>query len=411
MDTAAHLLLAADVRVLSESPNGSGVVEIPILTEASAERIDLDGADLDGIVTNARRGWDGPLGVGPSPHRDFGERGGPQEAFIVQETVHRRGAQLWATIEIVDADLFAQIKSGKWRGFSVELIHSTHMPEVLQDQHAFDGWVLVGGIFTNRPATNSTFRIAAEAVDTESVWSPIGAEETKMDEKTQKTVSLDAHEAKVTEIQGALDLETQKAQRLAGQIADKDGAIRELEARVATLESETTLATASKTKLEAQAKRLSAENQVLTTRATELELQVGEQEKATTKGRILDVISAATDPASNDNKASGALPPAIFHGHEADPVAWLEANFASLDAFEQHVDRLRGFSPVKAASTPKSGHDPAAEDDTEARLSVSDDEKDKSRALATGTDFVGVRTEAEARKIHARRLAATNAGD
>src|SRR3972149_8731757 len=156
------------IRVVKSHADGSGIGEPPILT--TEDRLELGGevhvitrADFADIVRNfEKRAVLVP--VSETPHAaDFLDRAGPQPGFV--EAVEARGDVLWGRVSLT-ASLFQKVKppTGELRGFSVEMRKNLKLPA-----DKLDGWALVGGIFTNRPATHALWKMAAEADSTAAV--------------------------------------------------------------------------------------------------------------------------------------------------------------------------------------------------------------------------------------------------
>ena len=399
----------ADVRILRERPDGSGVVELPISAVSTKDRSDKTSGitlgDLQDVVANFDRGRKGVIvGVTPSPHPPASElisgRGGPQKGFV--DAVSLRGDQLWGLLDL-GAELFQQVKRREWRGFSIEIVRHSSIPDVWQSQFKFEGWVLVGGVFTNRPATPTVFRIAAEAAIAAALSSPMGApQEVPMSE--EKTISVAAHESKVAELSAEIAGAKDKSQRLETlattlqtEVANLRKTNEDLGAKAVSLENEKTIAQASVTRLELQVKQLNSSLRALDLAKNELELQVKGQDKAAKDERVKSLIAEAVE--------KHRVVPAIFEGYEANPSEWVESNFASLEAFEGFVRTLSGVGPkVASSASVKSGHDPAKAADPVPQLA--DGEKKVFEQIGLDATYVGAETEDEARKRWQARKAA-----
>jgi len=404
---------AVNARIIERRENGTGRVEVPILRAArraptgdSVVHVTRD--VLEQVVANFERGRGLIVGVGPSPHRSFGERGQDQDAFV--ESLRIEGDVLYAVHDIVSPELFAEIVAGRWRGYSVEMLRDEMVPEGLRDQYHFEGWVLVGGVFTNRPLFDTVFKIAASAVATRSIFTPLGAnEENEIMTDETKSISLAAHESKVGEINAALAIERDARTRMESSVQTLQAEVATLRASNATLtaaaqksESDLTVASASKLRLEAQVQSLTATVRDISTQNTELEMTIKETEAKASDEKVRAFILAAIDPNHPSSKKNGAMNPATFDGWEADPTAFATTMCGSVDGFIDLFSRLRaagGVGPIKnAAGSRQSGHDPATVQ-TDPDRTVTQAERDASRALAADTSYVGVRTDKEARAI------------
>ncbi len=149
-------LEAVQIKVLKRRDNGSGVIEIPIIT-ISGDAITIE--EMQEMVANHEHFPIVPVGV--SPHREFDDRAGFSPAFL--ENPSLRNGVLFAELDLI-APLFHEVvELGGWRSFSIEarknLKTTTQQGAVTR---ALKGWVIVGGVFTNRPAVDAHFKIAAE---------------------------------------------------------------------------------------------------------------------------------------------------------------------------------------------------------------------------------------------------------
>jgi hypothetical protein len=388
----------AELKVLERREDGSGVVEAPVLSigtlDLGGQSLEITAATIDELVANFNQ-YPGPVPIGVSPHVEFEERSGPQPGFV--DRLYLRDGQLWARMDL-SAWLFASVtKDRAWRGFSVEMIRNLSHPS-----RKFEGWVLVGGVFTNRPASDVVFKVAAEADEAVGIYSRLQADASAQEDTMEdvKTVSLATHEAKLAEVRAEATEQKERAVAFEGQVtaikADLKSAtekVANLETQLATVQSEKIVAASRATTLEAQVKRMQSEKGALETRLTEAEASLKSQTEKETGSEVKRVILEAIDAG-----VAGAL----FDGYAADPVAWLNANYASLDAFKAAVDRIRTVGPrVNLNAKPeKSGAAEARKvaDRADVELTPEEVETLKGAGVKLDVSFAGVTTEAEARK-------------
>jgi hypothetical protein len=387
----------AEVKVIEAREDGSGVVEVPILSlgtlNMGGQDLKITDAVLDELVANFKV-YPGPVPLGVSPHQEFGDRGGPQAGFF--EQLYKADGQLWARMDLAPW-LFASLcRDRVWRGFSVEMIRNLAHPS-----RKFEGWVLVGGVFTNRPASDVVFKVAAEADDAVGVYSRLSADASAQEDTMaeEKTVSLATHEAKLAEVRAeatghkerAVAFETQ-ATSLRAELKGSTEKVADLETKLSTATSELLVTNSRATGLEAQLRQANVDKRALETRVTEAEAKMKEQMDKENGAEVSRVVLEAI---------KAGVPPAIFDGYAADPVAWLGANYASLEAFKTAVERIRNVGPtVKLDAKPeKSGKaDTTAADQADAALSPDVAATLKKAGVNLDVNYTGVTTEDEARK-------------
>lgn len=347
------------LRILTRNRDGSGVIEMPVLVETP--RLDLSRAaggsgvtsfgldDLSTIVENFRL-WPGPVPINVSPHRPYSETSGPAPGFI--EDMRVDGKRLMARV-FLTRELFASVSAGQWRGFSVDAVRDPKLPTI-----ELQGWAVVGGVFTNRPATDTTFALdpaTAIAAETRVMFTAISAPAArkgvqKMSEQiTADTASL---EAQLAERDHTIETLETRSSELRAEFAKVKAELEEsraeafrMKGELQTLTGETRRKESMKAELETRLDKLEVENQQLKAQLdNETELREGRE--------VLEVIKVAL--------ATRNIPPVFFAGHEENPAAWLRANFASLDALRKFCEtapRLKttalssGRSPEDAAPT------------------------------------------------------------
>lgn len=399
-----------ELRLVTERADGSGVIEIPLLSvgvlEFEGKRpLDVTTDMLDEIAANFAA-YPGPVPVGIAEHVDFGARGGPQPGFI--ELVYRKKDQLWGRLDLNSSAFSLVVRERSLRGFSVEMYRDLILPS-----REFRGWVLTGGVFTNRPASDVVFKVAAEAMVAEAVglYAALdlsGARGKNMADDT-KVVSLATHEAKVAEVRAEAKIANDKASAFEARVVALEAEIKSARAELETAKAEQAKAetdkiTASATanRLEAEAKRQQATIRELNAKLSEVGEQLAAEKTANVSAKVKEIVEGAIE--------HGAAP-ALFDGYEADPAAWLSANFASLEAFEKHVGIIQSAIPKPTrldakAKASGSRESMAAKGADEPKLT--DDEKAalEAKNVKLAEEFIGVRDAAEARKIHEARLAA-----
>jgi molecular chaperone GrpE (heat shock protein) len=330
----------ASLRILRTNPDGSGVVEMPILRAGTINRaltagkgegaLTISTEDLRDMAANFAA-WPGPVPINVQPHRTWSETSGKAPGFI--EAMEARGNDLFAQLFLV-SDLFREVAAGSWRGFSVDIARGIELPTA-----SFSTWAVWGGVFTNRPAAdvhfrNADYQIAAEAIAT--VAQDVGDQEYQMAD--EKSAALEAQlNAKDTAID-ALQTEMKtlrNAAESAKQVAEKAG----LESSKVNAEN---VALAAQLKAERASKvELQATIESLTSDLERVRGELTSEKNANLAASIRKVINTSL------NRGVDA---AVFEGSEKDPVKWMKSTFASFEAFESHVLALRGRKGVSVTS-------------------------------------------------------------
>jgi len=398
----AHFLEAVPIKVLSRTENGGGVIEIPIMATATGE-MDLTVALMRELVLNFDAFPVVPVSV--SPHRDFDERAGFSEAFV--ESIELRDDLLYGRVALSPRLFSEVVEQGGWRGFSVEI--SKNLKTQTKD---IPGWTLTGGVFTNRPAVDAHFRIAAEARAgsefTGTYTAPItrppeASGESMADEKATaqadgaKTVSLEFHNDKITAERDkvtALESSNRDLSAQAETLRDENKRLRlsseqaganEQEAKNAAAEAK-----AKANRLEATTKGLRDANAVLERELTESAEQIKAAQSENLSIKVREIVLAAI---------AKKVPPAMFDGYEDNPADWMRANYASLEAFEKQVSTMLGSGlKLETIDPTKSGRDSGKKSDVYEGLS--DAEAKVIRAHSKlGVDFSGATNADEARAM------------
>ena len=82
----------------------------------------------------------------------------------------------------------------------------------------------------------------------------------------------------------------------------------------------------------------------------------------------------------------------MFDGHDADPAAWLTANYASFEAFTSQVNALRGTSATPSGRPTKSG---SPKDADKNGVSLSAEDTKRLERLGYDPKFVGITNAAD----------------
>lgn len=403
-------------KVVHRREDGGGVIEIPVATVADAidfartagggEQGKISREMLAEMAANfASYPGPVPIGFGPHPDDDFAARAGPSPGFV--ESLSLRGDTLWAQLDL-GPGAFSMVADQKaFRGFSIEARKDLTLPT-----KQFAGWVITGGVFTNRPSLDVNFRIAATG---HAEWAESGvvaheyvlASEAKHKETDmaddQKTVSLAHHEAKVGEVKAQLSAaesqaqaSAQRAESLQASLAEMGAKVDSLKLELDTVTTERNTLQATSNQINAQVKHLQKQRDSLQTRITEMEDQVRTAEDKVMADAVTRIVAEAGE------KGLGG---AIFDGWEADPAAWLRNNYASLEAFEKQIKSLYGVVKLSgsAGKVQPSGHDPKTSNEPEEKdgfkLTAEEQAKYESLGLSHPVDFGTVTSAAEAKKI------------
>ena len=361
------------MKLIERRDDGAAVIEVPILPAGKIDtslaskgkgKVTISKDDLNVIVANANM-WPGPLPVHFGEHRKFSETGGPMPARILKLMV--RGEVLWARIYLIGPAAF-EVLAGAWGGFSVDLVKDPRMPTV-----SFKGWVVTGGIFTNRPATDIHFmppelpdvtEVAAAislsiSVSTDEVEEPVG--ETKMSEKTSEKTPTSA-EVTALEMQlASVKKEVDSFRTIAHQSDERNSAlikqVNEGETKMASLRTELSTANTKVSSLDAQLKEANARITALSDEREQLHRDRASLESDLAKQKTSQIALDVTQTAKE--AISEGVAPALFEGYDKDPAGWMRERFISLDAFRSFVKTLpRDEKKALKAAAHRSGYEP-----------------------------------------------------
>ncbi len=348
------------IEIVETRPDGSGVVRVPILKAGQSIDLSLTSGGTKGswnvtrehlaeMVANFKE-FPGPVPIGVSPHRDFGERSGFAIAFLENLTLRKDDllGDIWCM-----APLFADVTAGHWRGFSGEFGQHMKLPT-----KKLKGWCVYGGVFTNRPATDSNFalKVAAEGMALDAARYPKRKEIAMPEPNEELSVRLATVEA--------------EAKVSADKVMELEGKVKELKAENARLES--AASTAEKIAHDAQASeqaaKLTAERK--TTEAKDATEEVARLEASVKelKGKLQakeDESLGAKVFALCRSAIREGVPPAklaIMGDYEKDPLAWVR----SLGSYENAEKFVKALPREAALSSVRSGHKPGQDDDSAA---------------------------------------------
>lgn len=408
-----------ELRVVRERPDGSGgVIEIPILSTGTIDtgltagggntKHEIGVEVLGQIAENFTR-YQKPVPVGFLGHGE--DRSGPQPVFVDGLSV--RGGRLYATLDLNAYAFGLVVRERSYRGFSVEISR-----DLKTATGEFQGWVLTGGIFTNRPAADVNFRIAAEGQGDSRAETAIATTYFRLEgggekgqhmsettapvgEKKAETVSLEFHQGKLTAAQAEIDGLKAKVSSLEARLsavpdvaAIKAGLESKLQA--AEVERDTQRSLAQRNEL--QLKATQQAKQALDVQVVELSQKLREQENANLSVKVEQIVTEAI---------AAGVPPALFDGHKANPAEWMQANYASLEAFERNVATFRGVGKLGLSDRKPvaSGHDPATPAEPQGTKLEAKDEAVLQK-LGLNVDFGGVTSIEDARaKFEAAKAA------
>lgn len=377
-------LEATPIKVITQRDNGSGVIEIPIMATASGAEIELDVEMMQQLVENFESFPVVPIGI--SPHQDFDERGGFAPGFI--ESISLRGNLLFGRLDLT-APLFGEVvDQGGWRGFSVEISHG------LQTQaKKISGWVLTGGVFTNRPAVDAHFKIAAEGPRiTCDTFIPIphfsGLQENDMPENDRPQDGAERTLAVLRESHAAVEAEKQALSTRVNNLGDEMRTLKTENEKHQTdlqvVRDEKAAAEAKATRLETELRGVRDANRALQISVEDITGQLNTAKNENLAAKVLKVRDAALE---------AGVPPAIFEGIDADPAGWMLDRYANFDAFEATTEALSGVSRDLIRDVPKSGHDLSGTGDQTAKLSA--ESMAKFKRMGLDPKYIGIKSEGQ----------------
>ncbi len=387
----------SDIVVLSRNDSGGGVVRVPILSVTSIEMSKTHGggegavsfgvSDLREIAANFAA-FPGPVPVGVSPHVEFSDRAGHSPAFA--DALQVQGDTLFADV-FLTPDLFTQVAvEGKWRGFSVELLRDPKFATT-----TLTGWVLVGGVFTNRPATDVNFRLAAENGNDAArmvlymEFDPDSGGSDMTDAQKSAEARVVTLEAEAKANQALMASVNQDKATMVEALSSFKTKVAEFEAEMATLRSKAVVKGSEAASFESALTKERSEKAALTARMEALEAQ-------TTGGKVLSKIKWAIDP-----KEKG-IDPKMFEGvtDETTAFEWFNKNYVSLEAFDNALNNMPAGN--KRASAVSAGLAPGTQTDTDDDT-MSPEVREALLANGLDPDLVGCTNLSQAKAVFAAK--------
>jgi len=394
-------LTPSDIVIVLERSDGSGVVELPVLAESA--RIDLGrtasgrageeaitAEDLRSAVANLAH-WPGPIPIHRAPHRSMTETSGPGDGFL--ESLEVRGKQLWARLDLTKP-LFQEVKARQWRGFSVDYGRGARLAT-----KTLTGFLIAGGVFTNRPAADVHFKVAAgvELNDELSSYyvpfsdrgSDAGGDD--MAENQDVTVQLATAEAEVkSKATRIVQLEENLADaRESINSADKAAlaAERRADEAIASIQAAKLSSDRHKADLDEANERIVQ----LEEERKDLRTKLATMEATTIGSKISSLCRAAVKEGVQPSRLKA------FGDYEKDPVKWLNDNFKSLESAEIFIKTL----PRDAAlgSVPSGREKPDA---TDTDGVITPENANSLRRLGLNPDYASVTTESAAEEVRAK---------
>lgn len=346
------------IKFVLEREDGSGIVELPILCETAS-------IDLSRTATGAKRTesishddlveaasnfahWPGPVPVHRYPHRSMEEASGVGDGFIDQLAV--RGTKLWAKMDLT-SDLFQEVKARKWRGFSVDCGRGTVRPT-----KKFSGFVVARGVFTNQPATDVNFKVAASAhvdVDLGAVFTPIEARDSEPGKGPRMTTENQDATVQLATAKAELTVKEEKIASLSAslttankEVVDKERERAALSTKLTDAEAQLSTARLSVDGLKHQLEEKDERITQLSAELTEVKTKLSRQENESIGKQVLALCRKAVD--------EGVPPASIaqFGDYEKDPVGMLKLSFGgSIDAFTKLLKALPRDASLAAVNS------------------------------------------------------------
>lgn len=339
------------MRVLEVRGDGTGgVVEIPIAVEtAEIDRSKtqstakgkgkLAAADLAQIVANFDA-WPGPMPVGFGDHVGLEGSGGFAEAFF--RSVSVRGPVLWAEIDLGPRRFFEVVAERGWRGFSIETLQDPELPD-----RKLAGKVLIGGVFTNRPALDVHFDLAATAA------AVLGCEAARLHPFRDGVLRLSLDPAALAASE-ALTMPKTTAE-LEAELRTATEAFGLKEAELKTAKAQLEEANAAKAKAEERLAAVGAAGgetaAVAKLTATVEQLQATVATLAGNIAKAEAVGLSARVRAIAEGAIKRGLPAVLFEGVNTDPRAWFEGmGFTDVGKLEAWVAKIPASAGAPTAS-------------------------------------------------------------
>jgi hypothetical protein len=305
-------------------------------------------------------------------------RSGAQVAFV--NRVELRGDVLYAAVELNSEAAELVVSRRGFRGFSMEARKNPKLPT-----GEFNGWVLVGGVFTNTPALDTVFQIAATArINSDAVAHcntalSLPAPKAREESMSEQTTAPAAEEA--VKMQSQIKAQESAIATLRSQVEALTNEKGEIDSRLAESAKDVKAANIALADVKAQLSAVEDEK-----RRTEERLAKVEKEK-----RELDIRLEATETRSLRESVVKIAQDAIdrgvtakyFEKLEEDPVAWFKDRFVSLEAMKEAIASL----PTVKESAITSGRKP------DAKTTLSPESEQRMRRLGLDPKYAAIATE------------------
>ena len=371
-----------EARVVERRADGSAVVEVPVIvvtaeldlskTEGGGDKtVSFGAAELRQMADNFPS-WPRPVGIGFSGidgHQDVRE--GPQMAFV--NSVRFDGDSLVAQIELSPSGALLVVDDRAFRGFSMEADKNPVTPT-----GAFDGWVLTGGIFTNYPATDTQFRIAAEGeIESEATALAHGSFNFTATVPAGKGEEM-ADDATTAHLEAAKKEADEKLKLVKSEKAELQALNAKVLAENAQLKCDLSAAKSDATTRGSQAEGLKAKCDQLERENARLSAEVNRTKDETTAKEIMALMERGVE--------CGLA--AYFEGCEKDPLNWFKAKgFSSVDTLSQFIESIPDGTSKAVAAAASAGKESA---DGDAVKALSEEDEKVLAKLGLDPRYSGV---------------------
>lgn len=417
MSKAYHALVASrpiDIRVIQRNRDGSGVVELPIVSVVDIDKsltwskgdgqMKLDATALREFAENFPQ-YPGPVPAGLDGHVAFEDRAGPQPAFV--EGLRVDGNFLIAKVWL-SAPAFKSVVGGEYRSFSIEFFtKGIKLPAA-----TLKGHVLVGGTFTNRPAAPVHFRppadtsAAAEAVNVVALTINVPPKEGGKERTMNLEQKVEGLQAEVSGLKTEIETRDETINGLNTRISELSSSVQDYRAKVsdkdteiAGLKADLTIAKNEVKVHEGQVVKLRKEKETAIERAEQLQANLDELKDGTDGAKVRELAQKGL---------AAGMPAKYFEDHETESVAWCQKKYGGLEQFENFVtdsidilgasgdDKNKNKKNVKPSG--RNGEEPNGLE------GLSEEDIERMKAAGVNLDFVGVDNAAQ----FAKRVAELN---
>jgi len=348
-------LATRKLEVLERRKDGSGRVRMPIGCVATIDRALTHGGGADNL-TLGKKEWgevvaNFPKRKKPVPvyfgHIDDGLRDTTPAAGFV-ESVDFDGTDLWGTIDLGPSAFDAVVNQRGYRSASVEIRRDAKTPT-----EELTGWALFGLAITNNPALPVEYSIAAsQAVLADSA-------------SVRLTVEFEAPRKENGIMSEQLSLTALQADkiRLEAEVAQRDEAIKAMQKSGEAAAADKTALSTEINELRIKLASVSAASGAAETRVKDLEKSLdatkAENVRLTADLKKVSDSQVGAEVTRIVRAAVGrGVDPAFFDGSEKDPVAWMSAKFANLEAFKSVAEAIPGHKGrVISGTAPRQDED------------------------------------------------------